>query len=287
MDRLNLNHLYYFYIVAKTGSIKEASEKLHVTQPTISDQIKLLEEFLTTKLFDRKNRSLILNRDGEFTLEYAEKIFNLSYDLTARIRDKIDLPKRSLDIGITYKMSQFFLYDTILPLFGHEDIAINVKEGERHHLLAELERGEIDILFTSEKELGNNKLDSYKIGENKTYAVADKKLKKKMKKFPEGLNALPYFAYQKDSFFRYEVDMYFSQNGLNPAMIGEADDVDLHRLVVEKGLAFSIVPEVAASQFQINKNIVALGEVLELKTSVWGIVKSTYKGLGYKLLKKR
>ena len=45
MNRINFNHLYYFYIVSKEGSIKSTSEKLHVSQPTISDQIKLLEEY--------------------------------------------------------------------------------------------------------------------------------------------------------------------------------------------------------------------------------------------------
>ena len=44
MDRFNFNHLFYFYVVAKEGSIKLAAEKLHISQPTISDQIKLLEE---------------------------------------------------------------------------------------------------------------------------------------------------------------------------------------------------------------------------------------------------
>ena len=47
MNKINLNKLYYFYIVAKEGSVKSASEKLHLTQPTISSQIKELEEDLS------------------------------------------------------------------------------------------------------------------------------------------------------------------------------------------------------------------------------------------------
>ncbi len=46
MDRINLNKLYYFYVVAKEGSVKAASTKLHLTQPTISAQVKQLEEDL-------------------------------------------------------------------------------------------------------------------------------------------------------------------------------------------------------------------------------------------------
>ncbi|MCB9092002.1 MAG: LysR family transcriptional regulator [Halobacteriovoraceae bacterium] len=284
MERLNFSHLYYFYVVAKEGSIKQASEKLHVTQPTISDQIKLLEEYFDQRLFERKNRSLQLNRSGTIVLEYAEKIFELSGDLTVKVRDGLDFPKKTLDIGITYKMSHYFLYDTILPLFGFEDVAINVKEGERHRLMADLENGEVDLVFTHEKEVGNRKLNSYNLGENKTYVVCHKKLQKLIKRFPEDLNNLEYFGYAKDSQFRFEIEMFFNRFNLFPKPLGEGDDIDLHQMVVEKGLAFSIVPEVAALRFIKNKKVVILGEIAEMKTSVWGIIRSDYKGLGYRLL---
>jgi LysR family transcriptional activator of nhaA len=287
MERLNLNHLFYFYIVAKEGSVKGASEKLHVTQPTISDQLKLLEEFLNTKLFDRKHRSLQLNRDGEVVLEYANKIFDLSNDLTARIRDRLDLPKKTFDIGITYKMSHHFLYELFLPLFEMSDLAINVIEGERHHLLADLENGSVDIVFSSEKEIGNNKLTSYKVGENKAFAVGDKKFLKRITDFPADLSELPYFAFSKESPFRFDIDMFFNRAGINIRSIGEADDIDLHQMVVNKGLGFSIVPEVAANRFLMHKNVKILGEIEELSTIVWGIVKSGYRGLGHQLLKRK
>ena len=68
MNRLNFNHFYYFYIVAREGSIKSAAEKLFVSQPTISDQLKLLEEYFECKLFERKHRQLSLTKEGELAL---------------------------------------------------------------------------------------------------------------------------------------------------------------------------------------------------------------------------
>ena len=81
MERLNFNHLFYFYIIAKEGSIKSASEKLFVSQPTISDQLKLLESYLGCQLFLRQNRGLTLTQEGELALEYAEKIFGISTEM--------------------------------------------------------------------------------------------------------------------------------------------------------------------------------------------------------------
>lgn len=287
MDRINFNHLFYFYVVSKEGSIKASAEKLHVSQPTISDQIKLLEEFFDSKLFERKNRSLSLTKEGRLALKYAEKIFELSNEVTYRLRNKIELPKRSLDIGITHFMSHYFLYENILPLFNQDEVSIKIKENERHLLLADLEEGNIDIVFTDNKDGISSSMDSYRIGVNKTFAVAHTKFAQNQVNFPESLNSIPFFNYTNESFLKYEIELFFTKNGLSPKVIGEADDMDLFEVVTEKGLAFTIVPEVAKNRLCANKNIVVLGELEDLQTSVWGIVKNSYKGLGYKWLKKQ
>jgi len=287
MDRMNFNHLFYFYIVSKEGSIKASAEKLHVSQPTISDQIKLLEEFLGSKLFERRNRSLFLTKEGKLALKYAEKIFDLSNEITYRLRNKIELPKRSLDIGITHFMSHYFLYERILPLFEQDEVSINIKENERHLLLADLEEGNIDMVFTDNKDAISNSMNSYRVGVNKTFAVAHKKFRKFKKGFPESLNLIPFFNYTNESFLKYEIELFFSKNGLSPRVIGEADDMDLFEVVTEKGLAFTIVPETAKNRLCLNKDVIVIGELEELQTSVWGIIKKSYKGLGYKLLKNK
>lgn len=285
MDRMNFNHLFYFYIVSKEGSIKASAEKLYVSQPTISDQIKLLEEYFGCQLFERKNRSLTLTKEGKLALDYAEKIFNLSNEITYRLRNKIQLPKRSIDIGITHFMSHYFLYEKILPLFDQDEISVNVKENERHILLAELEEENLDMIFTDSKEGISSSMCAYRIGVNKTFAVAHKKFKTNKVKFPECINQIPFFNYTNESFLKYEIDLFFKKNGLTPRIIGEADDMDLFEVVTGKGLAFTIVPEVAKNRLCLNKDIIVLGELEELQTSVWGIIKNTYNGLGYKLLK--
>jgi LysR family transcriptional regulator, transcriptional activator of nhaA len=287
MDKLNFNHFFYFYIVSKEGSIKASAEKLHVSQPTISDQIKLLEDYFESKLFERKNRGLTLTKEGKLALKYAEKIFDLSNEITFRLRNNIKLPKRSLDIGITHFMSHYFLYDTILPFFQQDEISINIKENERHLLLAELEEGNIDIIFTDSKDSISSSMDSYRIGINKTFVVAHTKYKKHKKNFPESLNSIPFFNYTNESFLKYEIDLFFTKNNLSPRIIGEADDMSLFEVVTKKGLAFTIVPEVAKKRLCLNSDIIVLGELEDLQTSVWGIVKNSYKGLGFQLLKKQ
>ena len=64
MDDLNYHHLRYFYAVAEAGSVAEAAERLFVSQPTVSGQIKALERSLDHRLFKRRGRHFGLDRNG-------------------------------------------------------------------------------------------------------------------------------------------------------------------------------------------------------------------------------
>ena len=285
MDRLNFNHLYYFYMIAKEGSIKAAAERLFVSQPTISDQLRHLEEYFECKLFERKHRSLILTKEGELALDYAQNIFDMGNELTARLRHSIKIPKTSFDIGMTPYMSQYFLYDFIAPLFEQKDYTVNVHQDPRHILLAELEEENIDMIFTDEKDGLPLNTEYHRIGVNRTFVVAHRKYRKYKKNFPDSLNEIPFFSYSNDSTLKHDIEMFFSQNAITPRVIGQAQDVDLYQLVTEKGLAFSIVPEIAKNRLCQNKDIIVLGELKELQTSVWAVLKKGNRDLGYKLLK--
>ncbi len=285
MERMNFSHFFYFYIVANEGSIKAAAEKLFVSQPTISDQIKLLEEYFDCKLFERQHRQLNLTKEGELALEYAQNIFSMSKELTSRLRHNIKIPKTSFDIGMTPYMSQYFLYDLIMPLFEQKDYTVSLCQDSRYILLAELEEENIDMIFTDEKDTLPASTEYHRVGINRTFVVAHKKFRKYKKNFPESLNDIPFFSYTNDSTLKYDIEMFFSQNGITPRVIGQAEDVDLYQLVTEQGLAFTIVPEVAKNRLCQNKDVIVLGELTDLQTSVWAVLKKGNRGLGYKLLK--
>ena len=74
-DALNYHHLLYFWAVAKEGSLRRASELLHVSQPSISAQLKQLEESLGAPLFTRTTRRLILTDTGQRFWSMPKKSF--------------------------------------------------------------------------------------------------------------------------------------------------------------------------------------------------------------------
>src|ERR687892_446871 len=88
MDWLNYHHLLYFWVVAREGSIARATRELNLTQPTISAQLRQLEESLGEKLFEKSGRGLMLTEAGKIALRYADEIFALGRELKDVLKDR-------------------------------------------------------------------------------------------------------------------------------------------------------------------------------------------------------
>src|SRR6516162_2129596 len=85
---LNYHHLLYFWIVAREGTIARACAELHLTQPTISGQLRSLERAFGTKLFNRAGRNLVLTDAGRVVYRYADEIFSLGRELQDTVRGR-------------------------------------------------------------------------------------------------------------------------------------------------------------------------------------------------------
>ena len=88
MDWLNYHHLLYFWTVAREGRIARAGEKLRLAQPTISGQIRALEESFGQKLFAREGRGLVLTEFGRMVFRYADEIFAIGKELTEAVKGR-------------------------------------------------------------------------------------------------------------------------------------------------------------------------------------------------------
>ena len=86
MDWLNFHHLRYFYVVVREGSIARASQLMHTSPPSISVQLKQLEQQLGERLFVKQGRRLVLTEVGCQVRDYAEQIFSLGSELLATVR---------------------------------------------------------------------------------------------------------------------------------------------------------------------------------------------------------
>ena len=104
MAWLNYHHLLYFWTVARAGTIAAASKELHLSQPTISTQLKTLEESLGQKLFQRQGRKLVLTDKDDGPADHVAE------------KDLIDL--RRLQRGADQRLGIFVVADDVDPLAG-------------------------------------------------------------------------------------------------------------------------------------------------------------------------
>jgi LysR family transcriptional activator of nhaA len=115
MDWLNYHHLLYFWMVAKTGSITRACEELRLAQPTISGQLRALEESLGEKLFHKVGRRLQLTEVGQVVYGYADEIFSLGCELTDVLKGRPRGRPARLVVGISDMMPKLVAYRILQP----------------------------------------------------------------------------------------------------------------------------------------------------------------------------
>ncbi len=96
---IDLNLLEYFITFVETGSLLKASEKLYISQPSLSKGMQKLENDLGIKLFDRKKNKLALNENGEKIIPYIKDILEMNNRLIEKCND-IKNNEESLNIGL-------------------------------------------------------------------------------------------------------------------------------------------------------------------------------------------
>src|SRR3989475_5034713 len=101
--------LQVFHAVAKHLSFTKAADALFMTQPAVTFQIKQLEEYFNTRLFDRAQGRITLTPAGSMALEYAERILALSAELEARLKDLSGQLGGSLLIGGSMTIGEYLL----------------------------------------------------------------------------------------------------------------------------------------------------------------------------------
>src|SRR5438105_841168 len=96
---LNLHHLAVFHAVAESGSVSRGAERLMVSQPAVSKQLRELERKLKAKLFDRHAKGVRLTAVGQTLAGYAGRIFALTSEAEQALDDLSSLRRGSLSIG--------------------------------------------------------------------------------------------------------------------------------------------------------------------------------------------
>lgn len=264
LDNINFNHLYYFYIIAREGSIANATKILKVSQPSLSQQLKLFEKSLDASLFDRAGRSLSLNAKGSYLYEYCMKIFNNAELMLTGFYYQNELnQKKSLKIGITSSVGRGFAIDLLKPLFREELMGVETIEGDYEYLVKKLQSFDIDFILTEEPGQSHEHegIKTVEVRDISYSVIASNKLGKVIERIPEDLDGCNYFKYSAANTVQREIDKLFYKNNVKPIVVGISDDIGLMAAATEVDHCFSIIPNSCAQPLIKEARVKKVGDI--------------------------
>lgn len=142
---MDLKQLEYFITIVNQGNISKAARELHISQPPLSNQMKLLEKELDIVLFLRGSRTIELTPEGKLLYERANTILNLTDSTIREIKSLKDKDKGTLRLGLISSVGEYIM--EILNSLNEEypNIKYEIHEGNSYQLIELLRNRAIDI----------------------------------------------------------------------------------------------------------------------------------------------
>lgn len=246
MDTLNYHHLRYFWTVVREGGISRAAEKLRVSQPTISAQIKMLEDALGERLFQRKGRTLVLTEVGRVVDRYADEIFTVGHELLETLKGRPSGRAPQLTVGVANVVPKLVVYRLLRPATeGAEAVQIACREGHPDQLIAQLATHALDVVISDTPAPPHVRVRvfNHMLGESGTSFFAGSALARRLRaRFPRSLTGTPLLLPTFNTALRRGLEQWFNAEHLHPAVAGEFEDSALLQAFGEAGRAVFPAP---------------------------------------------
>jgi len=274
MEWLNYHHLYYFWTVARAGSIARASAELRLAQPTISNQLKTLESNLGVKLLERQGRRLVLTDVGRTVLRYADDIFRTGRELQQAVKglptgQRLRLVAGVVDV-IPKRMAALLLQPAV---DAHPDLVLVCREGPLPQLLAALAIHELDVVVADvpASEEVKVKAFNHRLGDCGTTFFAAPKLAHLKKGFPRSLQGAPMLLPAEGTALRRALDAWLAAAAIRPAVAGEFDDSALMKAFGARGFGVFAAPRVLEEEIRAQYGVQVVGRSEDVREVFYAI----------------
>jgi len=228
---LNYHHLLYFWTVVQEGGVSKAAAKLRLSQPTISAQVKMLEEALGERLFQRHGRLLALTDTGRIAFRHADEIFGIGRDLIETLRGRPSGRPQPLTVGVANAVPKLIVCRLLRPLTRLPVPAHLVcREDSAEQLVAQLALHELDVVIadTPAPPHVRVKVFNHLLGESDTAFFAPAALATRLRRrFPKSLADAPLVLPSADTALRRDLSAWFESTGLRPQVLAEFEDTAL------------------------------------------------------------
>jgi LysR family cyn operon transcriptional activator len=250
---MELRQLKYFIKAKELLNFTEAAKSLNISQSTLSQQIKQLEEELDILLFNRIGKRIILTEAGEMFSEYALQSMDKANQGLLLLKDLNNLNTGKITIGVIYSMRIPFAKALIQFAKQYPNIKIQVVFGTTKDLLEKLELHHFDFILTFYEKAKHPHLKYQTLLSSNMVLVTSKKSSlasrnsitlKEVAKLPL---ALPFSGYSTIQFFVES----FSQKKLDPNICMEVNDIPTLFEIVKTGNWHTILSETSVNDLHV------------------------------------
>ncbi len=246
---MEFDQLKGFYHVARLESFTEAAQKLYLTQPAISLQVKALEEELGEKLFERTGRRIKLTHAGEILFRHAEEIVGKMDEIRSVMGDLHALERGRFSLGTSDTTSLYFIPELIKEFRNtYPNIELKMVNRISSEVIRRILDCEVDLGIVS-LPVSDSRLQVLPLIKHPLVCVVSKDNSLAGRKLvrPIELAGQPMLALERESTTRKRIDSYLVQNGVHLKTVMELGSFEIIKKFVAIGLGLSIIPQRAVS----------------------------------------
>ena len=247
---INLNQLRVFYQVAENLHITKAADKLFISQPAVTAQIKRFEGTCNLKLFRKNGSKIYLTEEGKILHVYALKIFECEKEIEQVIQDMGKLKRGCLQLGTTKTYARYFM-PFLMTRFheAHSYVRINLNEGSSLDMIHSLLGFKNEIAIISKVEENPHVCFVPFVREDLVLILKTNHplARKKTVSFGD-LAEEAVIMKEIGSGTRKLINELFVRNSFTPRVLMETSNTELIKQLVQRGEGISFLTKVAVIQ---------------------------------------
>ncbi|THF84106.1 LysR family transcriptional regulator [Cohnella fermenti] len=239
--------LEVFEAVARLRSFSKAAERLHITQPAVSQQIRALEDSLGVRLLERTNKAVSLTNAGEIALRHAKEINGLYRAMSERIGELMNCVGGPIAIGASYTFGEYALPPALARLHrDYPDIRPTIAIGNTAEIADRLRARELDIGIVEGEDVGTG-LRSEKLADDEMVLAAapEHPIAGVRHPSPARLAEETWLVREEGSGTRAATDRLLAAMGVRPVRLMELGSTQLIKEMAEAGLGITLQSRLA------------------------------------------
>ena len=255
---MNMKQALYFKTIAQYGTITAAAKQLYISQPSLSQTLRQIEDEVGTPLFDRSTSPFHLTYAGERYLKAVEAML----DIEIRLKEEIESIRRDdggrLRLGISVTRAMQVLPD-VIPIFtkAYPNVTIELTEAASASLEGLLQKGQIDLALAALE--ANEANIAYELIEKESIGILAGKDSQLAQLVPSG-TPISLEMVEKEAFVSLDTshssriiqDRLFRRYNIRPMILLETSSLEVARRVALKSGACMVLPDVYADEFVFN-----------------------------------